>query len=396
LAAAQVARLKTRGYYADGGGLYFRVAEGGTRNWVFRFARHGRPREMGLGSALDVTLAEAREKASECRRKLLNDIDPIEARRGQRMAERIASAKAKTFDECMGAYIAEHEAGWHNRRHAEEWARSRKYLKPIIGELPVSAIDTPLVLKALKPIWVGKTVTATRVRGRIENVLGWATVHHYRAGDNPARWQGHLEHALPARSDVTKIEHLTALPYAEVPAFVARLRERTSTAARALEFTILTAVRAGETCGMTWAEIDLEARTWTIPASRMKAGEEHRVPLSVPATVVLKQMQEIARGDYVFEGAAIGKPVSRQTLLKLCNGHTVHGFRSSFRDWAAERTSFPREVAEMALAHTIPSAVEAAYRRGDLFEKRRRLMEAWSNYCSKPTAAGKVLPIRTR
>ena len=275
-------------------------------------------------------------------------------------------------------------------------ALARQVPFPVLGNLPVVAIDTPLVLKVVKPLWQRVPETASRVRGRIENILGWATVHHYRSGDNPARWQGHLKHALPT---VVKGDHHAALPYAEVPAFLAKLRQQTSVPAKCLEFVILTAARLGEALGATWDEVDLDNRVWTVPASRMKVGKEHKVPLSAAAIAVLRELHAIRQSDYIFPGAHPGKAVGKNMPLRLLNeitgkGATVHGFRSSFRDWAAERTAFPREVAEMALAHAIPSAVEAAYRRGDLFDKRRKLMDAWAAYCAKvETDAGKVVAL---
>jgi len=254
------------------------------------------------------------------------------------------------------------------------------------------------VLQVIKPLWNDKTETASRVRGRIESVLGWATVHHYRSGDNPARWQGLLEHALPAKAKIAKTEHHAALPYAEVAGFMAKLKQDTSAAARCLEFIVLTGARLAEATGATWQEIDFEARTWTVPPNRMKGGREHRVPLSDAARTVIEAMRAIRMSDYVFPGMRQGQPVGSRTvqdMVKHLGGAiTVHGFRSCFRDWAAERTSFPREVAEMALAHAIPNAVEAAYRRGDLFEKRRRLMDSWAEFCAKPQAGGKVVAIR--
>jgi integrase len=398
LSTVKVTRTKTPGMYADGGSLYLRVAKGGSKQWVFRYVINGRLRDMGLGPVHTLTLAEAREKAREARLLRLEGIDPIANKRARMAALRAADAKAMTFEDCARGFIKDNEAKWTNLKHRQEWEWSlRRYVFPTLGPLPVAAIDTPLVLKVLKPIWAKIPESASRIRGRIENVLGWATVHHYRGGDNPARWNGLLEHALPA---VSKGEHFAALPYTEIGAFMARLRQETSIAAKSLEFIVLTAVRLGEALGATWDEIDLHNRVWIVPASRMKAGREHRVPLSAAAIAVLKEMATIRRSDYVFPGVRQGRPTGKipaWRLAKKVAGNdkvTVHGFRSSFRDWASERTSFPREVAEMALAHAIPNAVEAAYRRGDLFEKRRRLMDSWADYCAKPAATGKVLPIR--
>jgi integrase len=295
-------------------------------------------------------------------------------------------------------------AGLNNKGGFPE--RVSKYLGKKYGYSPeagansgsrVADVLPPLVLRVIKPLWQRVPETASRVRGRIENVFGWALVHRYRSGDNPARWNGLLEHALPA---VVKGEHHAAMPYAEVPAFVAKLRQEAGVPARCLELIILTGVRLDEAREATWAEVDFDNRVWTIPTARMKKGnKDHRVPLSAAAIAVLKDMHAVRISDCIFPGAYPGKAIGKNMPLRLlnnitANGATVPGFRSSFRDWAAERTSFPREVAEMALAHAIPNAVEAAYRRTDLFDKRRRLMDAWADYCSKPAASGKVLPIR--
>jgi integrase len=400
LTALKVARAKTPGMYADGGSLYLRIAPGGSKQWVFRYALHGRLRDMGLGSVGTFNLSEARERARDARKLLQDGIDPVDSKHARLAGLRADAARSMTFRACAEQFLKEHERKWTSPKHATEWRTSLvRFVYPTIGSLPVAAIDTPLVLKVLKPMWERIPETASRVRGRIEAVLGWATVHHYRSGDNPARWQQHLEHALPA---VTKGDHHAALPYAAAPAFMAKLRQDTSVGARCLEFIVLTAARLTEAREATWDEINLSAKTWTVPAARMKAGKEHKVPLSGAALAVLKAMQALRRGDYVFPGFREGRPISPQATLtaqvKALNGDdaTIHGFRSSFRDWAAERTNYPREVAEMALAHAIPNAVEAAYRRGDLFEKRRKLMEAWSDFCAKPAAKGEVVAIRGR
>jgi integrase len=378
---------KRPGLYADGGSLYLRVAEGGSKQWVFRFVVNGRMRDMGMGSVYTLTLAEAREKAREARKLLLEGIDPIERRKAHRAAAVAADAGIKTFRECGEQYIREHAKKWTNPKHGEQWKSTlESYVYPVLGKLPVGTIDTPLVLKILKPLWERAPVTASRVRGRIEQILGWATVHHYRGGPNPAQWRGHLQHALPALSQIAQVEHHAALPYTEAPDFMAKLQQNSSVAARCLEFIALTAVRMTEATDATWDEIDLATTTWTIPGSRMKNGEEHRVPLSDATVRALAQMREIRTSAYVFPGLRAGRPIGRNAVWELGKmlGTTVHGLRSTFRDWAAERTNFPREVAEMALAHAIPNAVEAAYRRGDLFDKRRKLMQAWAEFCGKP------------
>jgi integrase len=397
LSALKVARAKKPGMLADGGSLYLRIAPGGSRQWIFRYVINGRLRDMSIGPAHTLTLAEARERATEARKLRLDGIDPIDHKRARMAALRAADARTITFRECCEAYLRSHDGSWTNARHRAQWRSTLEQLYPILGALPVQAIDTPLVLRALKPIWEKTAVTASRLRGRLEAVLGWATVHHYRSGDNPAKWGGLLEHALPAPGKVAKVEHHSALPYADIPEFMAKVRADTGVAARALEFICLTAARSGEVAGAVWDEIDLDARLWTVPASRMKAGKEHRVPLSDPALAVLRAMRAIKQPSYIFPRVATDKPVRGADVWRLANrlaGVSVHGLRSSFRDWASERTSFQREVCEMALAHTIPDAVEKAYRRGDLFEKRRKLMTAWAEFCSKPATAGAVVPIR--
>jgi len=404
LSAMKVERAKRPGMYADGGGLYLRVAEGGTKNWVYRYMLDGRPRWMGLGPLSLYGLAEARAKALDARRLRHEGIDPIETRRAERARKKLEAAKAVTFKDCAEAYIKTHRAGWRNPKHAGQWEATLKtYAEPVIGTLPVQAVDTALVLKVLEPIWTAKPETAGRVRGRIEKILDWAKVRTYRDGENPARWRGHLDNLLPKKSKVAKVEHHAALPFGELPAFLAALREQDGIAARALEFAILTAARTGETLGATWAEIDLLDKTWTVPAGRMKAGKEHRVPLSARALDILEQMRAHRHGAedgaFVFPGGKQGKPLSNMALLMTLrrmerDDLTAHGFRSTFRDWAAERTNYQNHVVEMALSHTVSDKVERAYRRGDLLQKRRPLMDAWAAYCSKPAASGDVIPLR--
>jgi integrase len=400
LSALKVSNLKEPGYFSDGANLYFRIAPGGARGWIFRFTVQGRTRDMGLGAYPGISLAVARNLAGKCRELVKEGVDPVEQRRTGRAAQRVAAAKTMTFDECARQYIEDHEAGWRNEKHRAQWNSTlTRYASPVFGKLPVSAIDDAFVLRALKAIWYSKPETASRVRGRIESILDWARVSGYRSGENPARWKGHLDHLLPPRSKVRRVTHHAALPYSKIGAFFAPLRERSDDAARALEFTILTAVRTGEALGATWGEIDFQAKTWTIPSERMKAGVEHRVPLSAAALAILEQLHNDRRGDFVFAGAKPGRPLSQMAMLMLLRrmGYgevTTHGFRSTFRDWAAERTNFPRDVAEMALAHAVGDKVEAAYRRGDLFEKRRRLMEAWADYCSVAGVGDGVVPMR--
>lgn len=403
LTALNVQRARKPGMYADGGGLYLQVSASGAKSWVYRFMLRGKAREMGLGPLHVVSLAEARQKAAEARRLRHEGVDPIELRKAQRAAQRVTEGQGLTFDDCAAAYIDAHKLGWRNEKHALQWKSTiATYASPVFGKLPVQSVDTALMLKVLEPIWSKKPETASRLRGRIEAVLDWATVRMFRTGENPARWRGHLDHLLPARNKVRRPEHHPALPYAEVGDFLRVLRTQEGVAARALEFLILTAARTGEAIGAQWSEIDLDAKLWTVPASRIKGGREHRVPLSTPAVALLRGLKAEAEkmlvgSVYVFNGARRGKPLSNMAMLKLLarmgrKDLTVHGFRSTFRDWAAEQTHYPREVAEMALAHVIGDKVEAAYRRGDLFEKRRRMMEDWARYCGKPSSAKRAAP----
>jgi integrase len=394
----KVQTAKRPGLYADGGSLYLRVAEGGSKQWVFRYVTNGRLRDMGMGSVNTLSLAEVREKAREARKLRLEGKDPIDERRAQRAGALAAAAKVKTFKQCAEEFMHDNAAKWSNARHGQQWRNTLEtYVYPVLGDLPVATIDTPLVLKVIKPLWQRAPVTASRVRGRIEQVLGWATVHHYRSGDNPARWKGHLQHALPATSQTTDVEHHSALAYTEAPAFFAKLRQDSSVQARCLEFITLTATRSGEATDARWDEIDFDNRVWVIPPERIKMGKEHRIPLSDAAMAVIEAMRDLRQSDYVFPGLRAGRPIGHNVVWKLAKalGTTVHGLRSTFSDWAAEQTSFPHEVREMALAHAISSAVERAYRRGDLFDKRRQLMAAWASFCGQGAeTGGKVVPIR--
>ena len=412
LTALKVARAAIPGMYADGGGLYLQVTVNGrnrepAKSWIYRYMLRGRAREMGLGSLSAISLQEARARAGECRRQRHDGIDPIEARRAEREQAILDAGKALTFKEATRKYIDGHKAGWRNAKHAAQWESTLStYAHPVIGALSVQAVDTTLVLKILEPIWTTKPETASRLRGRIESVLDWAKVRGYCKGENPARWRGHLDKLLPARSKVRRVEHHAALAYADMPDFMEALRQQEGTAARALEFTILTAARTGETIGATWGEIDMAEKVWIVPAGRMKAGREHRVPLSPRALAILQEMTPTL-GDadgqkqgeaFVLPGGKRGKPLSNMAFLMLLRRMeradlTAHGFRSTFRDWAAERTNFPSEVAEMALAHTVGDKVEAAYRRSDLFDRRRRIMAEWAKFCgaAKSTAQNTVV-----
>lgn len=403
LTALAVQRQKRPGYYSDGGNLYLRVSDFGTKSWLFIFTRDGKTREMGLGPFPDVTLEEAREKALESRRALLAGHDPIEKRQAEKDSKRLDDAKRITFDKAAEQYIDSHRAGWKNAKHASQWTNTiATYANPVFGALPVALIDTSLVMQALErdKLWTTKPETASRLRGRIEAVLDWATTRGHRTGENPARWKGHLDNLLPARTKVKKVKHHAALPYTDAPSFMAKLRDQEGIAARALEFTILTACRTGEVIAARWEEIDFADKVWTVPAERMKAKKEHRVPLAPRAIEILRGMKEIRLGEFVFPGTKKDKHLSNMAMLAVLErmGYddlTVHGFRSTFRDWAAERTSYPREVCEQALAHTVSDKVEAAYRRGDLFNKRTKLMDQWRIYCeSKPQSeAGNVVEL---
>jgi integrase len=353
---------------------------------------------MGLGPLHSVALPEAREKASAQRAALLSGLDPIEAREEGNRRKALEAAKAVTFAQCAASYIESHKAGWRNDKHAEQWTNTiQTYAEPVIGALPVQDVDTGLILKILEPIWAKIPETASRVRGRIENILDWAKARGYRSGENPARWKGHLNQLLPALSKKHWVTHHKAMPFPEVGAFVSKLRALSYVSARCLEFTILTAARTSEAIKATREEFDLDNATWTIPASRMKAQKEHRVPLSPRAIEIVREMLKLEQ-HYVFASTGKGKPISNMAMLTLLDRMdvkvTVHGFRSSFRDWAAERTAFSHEVCELALAHTISNAAEAAYRRGDLFEKRGKLMSTWAEYINTPRTEGAVIPMR--
>jgi integrase len=400
LNALQVTKLSEPGRYGDGGGLYLRVAEyevkGGQRarskNWVFRFERDGRERQMGLGSLDTLSLADARTKARDCRKALLDGADPINVRRANKLQARLAAARGLTFKACGQAYIEEHRKGWKNDKHAAQWpATLESHVYPVIGDLMVADIDTDLVLKCLRPIWDSVPDTAARVRGRIEKVLDWAKARECRSGENPARWRGHLDNLLTRKSKAARIKHHPALPYVDLPALMGELRSRTDISSRTLEFLILNATRTTETIGARWSEIDLVKKLWTIPPERMKGGREHIAPLSDRAVEILKSLPRKGEGDgFVFPGREAEKPLSNMSLLELLrgirDGFTVHGFRSTFRDWAGDRTNYPRDLIETALAHVIEDDTEAAYRRLTAIQKRRRLMADWARYCASPPA----------
>lgn len=401
--SAQAVKHAKPGRHADGNGLHLLVKESGARSWVYRFMLKGRSRDIGLGSAGPdgLSLAAARDARDALRVKVKAGVDPLEER-DQEAAQAIAEAQAAkvaqvTFRDAASAYIAANEDSWRNPKHRQQWRNTLEtYVYSEIGDMPVCEIETAHVLRILEPIWKTKSETASRIRGRIETVLDSAKARGYRDGENPARWRGHLAQILPARTKLSRGHH-KAMPYGDIPAFVTALRTREAVAALALEFTILTAARSGEVTGARWDEVDLESAVWTVPADRMKAAKEHRVPLSPRAVEMLEQARALG-SEYLFPGARGGKlsgMAMSMLMRRMKVDVTVHGFRSGFRDWAAEQTSFAHEVAEMALAHTIGNAVERAYRRGDLLEKRRRLMKEWAEYCatgSEPRSI--VTPIR--
>jgi integrase len=388
LNARAVATITKHGRHADGGGLYLSISPNGGRRWVFLYRWHGKPTEIGFGSARDVTLARARELAGHARAKLAEVINPKDARR---------TSEGATFGECADRLIKAMRPSWRNAKHAAQWEMTLRVYAAPLRRLPVDKIVTDDVLSVLKPLWNDKPETGSRVRGRIERVLDAARAQGLRSGENPARWRGHLDQLLPKRQRVTRGHH-AAMSYDELPAFMINLQARQATAAMALEFAILTAARSGEVLGARWEEFDLDHAVWTVPAARMKAGREHRVPLSQRALKIAKTMHETRNGYFVFPGQRPGKPLSVMALemvlrrMKVENA-TVHGFRSTFRDWAAESTHFANEVCEAALAHVIENKAEAAYRRGDLFDKRCKLMEAWAAYCASPKA-GKIVAFR--
>jgi integrase len=396
--SARGVQTKPDGMHGDGGNLWLQVTPGG-RSWLFRYRWGAKQREMGLGSVAEIPIADARARAAICRRLVREGVDPIERRRT--VAAAAAPAKPTTFRDAAQRYYDSKKAGWRSDKHAVQFPNTmRDYVYPIVGELPVQDVDTDRVLKILEQelqddegkvigrLWTTRPETASRVRARIEQVLDWAAARKIRQGDNPARWRGHLSALLPERKKVKAVTHHAALPYPEANAFWVALSARTSASAEALRFAILTAARTGEVIGAKWEEIDLGAKVWTIPAGRMKAQRQHRVPLSDEAIAVLGRLKALRTGEdgFVFPGAKAGGPLSQMAMAMLLRkldrqDLTVHGFRSTFRDWAAETTAYPNEMVEMALAHTVGNKVEAAYRRGDMFDRRRRLMKDWAKHC---------------
>lgn len=406
LSPLKVARETDPGLYADGDGLYLQITSTKAKSWIYRYWSNGRSREMGLGPLRKVSLDEARKKVREC--SALRDAgrDPIEARRAEKQERLLEEAQRLKFRDASQSYVAAHRDGWRNAKHAAQWESTLEaYVYPIIGSLPVQAVDTALVLKVLEQevgigklkrdtFWKARPETASRVRGRIESILDWCAVRNYRTGENPARWRGHLKKVLPEKTKVREVKHHAALPYTRVAEFIAAIRTREGTAARALEFAILTAARTSETIGAMVGEVDQHERAWTISATRMKAKRDHRVPLCDRA---LQIIEETANDTYLFPGA-YGRPLSNMAMAALLDRMgfddiTVHGFRSTFKDWTRDCTNFPNDLSEAALAHAIKGKTEAAYARGTMFEKRRKMMNAWAAYCEAPRVQN-VLELR--
>jgi integrase len=389
LSARQAETLKKPGRHADGGNLYLKITPDGSRRWVFMYLRNGKQREMGLGSASKrgVSLGAARTRAAEARTTLAAGRDPMTAKK--EAEQRAAIANAPTFGKMADDYVTAMKSSWRSAKHAAQWIYTLKTLAASLRPKRVDQVQTQDILEVLQPLWQSHPETASRLRGRIENVLDAAKAKGLRQGENPARWRGHLALLLPKRQKLAR-KHHAALPYEQLPGFMVRVRESQSIAAKALELTVLTACRTGEVVGARWSEIDLDKRLWVIPPERMKAGREHRVPLCDRALVILKEMATVQRGQFVFPGINAKRHLSSMAMLNLmgrlkADGITVHGFRSSFRDWASETTAFPHEVCEATLAHVIPNKAESAYRRGDMLAKRAKLMTAWAEYCEPNT-----------
>jgi integrase len=399
LTVKRIERASKPGRYGDGGNLFLQVSPSGTKSWLFRYTINGKERWMGLGPYPTFSLPEARERARRAKQMLVDGIDPLEQRAAERAMRDLAAAKTKTFQYCAEAYYQAHEASWSNAKHRQQFRHTmRDYVYPKIGSLSVAAIDVGQVLRCIEPHWHAKASTMNRTRGRIESVLDWASVRGYRTGDNPARWKGHLSEVLAAPGKIAKTEHHPALGYNELPEFMTKVAQQQGVAARALEFLILTATSSSETVNAVWSEFDLANKVWVVPAQRMKAGKEHRVPLSDRAIEILQALPR--EGEFVFIGSRPGAPISDlgmyRVLRRLRPDMSVHGFRATFRTWADEQTSYPHHVVEQALAHSVGSAVERAYRRGDIFKKRVLLMDAWAQYATTPMKSGTVVPLVKR
>jgi integrase len=408
LTALQVTKLTKPGLYGDGGGLTLQITKAGVKSWLFRFMREGKAYGMGLGPTHTFSLAEARQKALAARKILADGLNPLTEKKEKLLAMALERARMMSFDQCAKAYIEAHKSSWKNAKHLDQWTNTLvTYASPVFGKLPVAEIDTALVVKCLGPIWQTKTETASRLRGRIESVLGWAATSGYRTGENPARWKGHLENLLANISKTSRTKNHPSLPWQRIGDFMAALNAREGNVSRAIAFTILTASRSGEVRGARWSEFDFKEKVWTIPVERMKAHREHQVPLSGAALAVLASMPH--SGEFVFPGTK-GQPLSDMSLTAVIRrmnsdeskpvwvdasgeGITVHGFRSTFRMWTAETTAYPREVAEHALAHKLPDAVERAYQRGTQFLKRQSLMAEWGAHCTGAQASAVVSAI---
>lgn len=398
LTAIQVRKLKSPGFYPDGRGLYLQIGKTGKKAWVYRYKINGKERRQGLGSAIDVSLSDARATASESRKLRLEDKDPINEKNKKITESQLASARTMTFKECAVSFIDSHKSGWTNKKHIDQWTNTlTTYAYPVIGELSVQDVDVNLTMKILEPIWYTKTETATRVRQRIENILDWAKAREFRTGENPARWRGHLDMLLPKPTKIQKVKHFNAMPYIETPAYFVELRKKDILSAKALAFIILTATRSNETRSARWNEIDIDDAMWTIPEDRMKAKREHKVPLSPECLQILEEAKRFKINDFVFPGKNKRTGLSSASLQRLLRETqpeaTIHGFRSSFRDWCAEMTNYDSKLAEFALAHQLSDATEAAYLRSKMVDKRRKLMDAWSNYCKENKKMGTVTPI---
>lgn len=416
LTAKEVEKKTAAGLYGDGGGLTLQVTKAGVKSWLYRYMIEGKAYGMGLGPVHTITLAQARQLATDARRMVIDGINPLENKRKIKLSAAQARGKLMTFDQCASAYIDAHRSSWKNAKHADQWTNTlATYASPLVGSMPVGEVDTAWVVKVLtqkdsegRQFWATKTETATRVRGRIEQVLGWATTSGFRTGDNPARWKGHLDNLLATISKGSRTVNHPSLDWQRMGGFVQALRQRSGVAARTVEFTILTASRSGEARGAKWSEIDLEAKIWTIPAVRMKAKREHQIPLSNEAVALIDRMEHVKGSDLIFPNTKGGvlSDMSMTAVIRRMNAElltwaskdgkpvTVHGFRSSFRMWAAESTNFPREVAEHALSHQLPDAVERAYQRGTQFSKRAQMMQEWAKYCGTVRSdGGEVVPI---
>ena len=387
LTSLKIKQLKAPGWYPDGLGLYLQVSPSGSKSWVYRYKSSTKERRFGLGAYPTISLLMARESADKCRKLRAKGIDPIEYKKQQERQKQLERAKSISFKECATRYIESHKSGWKNKKHQSQWTNTlENYAHPIMGHLPVQDISTNHVMQVLEPIWYTKTETASRIRSRIENILDWAKVKTYRTGENPALWRGHLDKLLPKQSKVQKVKHHPALPYTEQPNFYKLLRNKNTIAAKALTFIILTVSRTNEALEAKWDEFNFDTAIWTIPKERMKSGTEHRVPLANETINLLDELKKYSREDnYLFPGQQEGRFISDTTIRKgnvyKDYNFVTHGFRSTFRDWCAETTNFPERLAEAALAHKIQNATQAAYERGDKIEKRRKLMEAWANYC---------------